>query len=234
MRRLVLALDGLCALRELAGRGGPDPAAAATLATLAGADALQLGASEDGRPVSETDLRDVARAAEALELRIAPTPSLAKVALEARPVRVVLATEGRTGGLPAPLDPRTAGPALPGTIRMLRDAGLTVAALIAPELDAVKTAHAAGIEAVDLWTGATLDLPEPSRRAALERLGDAARLASKLRLEVGVAGGLAARDLAGVLAAAPVAERVVVGRFFVSRALLVGIERAVRDLREAL
>ena len=234
MRRLVLALDGLCALRELAGRGGPDPAAAATLATLAGADALQLGASEDGRPVSEADLRDVARAAEALELRIAPTPSLAKVALEARPVRVVLASEGRAGALPGPLDLRTAGPGLPATIRMLRDAGLYVAAVIAPELDAVKAAHAAGIEAADLWTGATIDLPEPSRRAALERLGDAARLASKLRLEVGVAGGLAARDLAAVLAAAPVAERVVVGRFFVARAVLVGIERAVRDLREAL
>jgi pyridoxine 5-phosphate synthase len=234
VRRLVLALDGLCALRELAGRGGPDPAAAATLAALAGADAVQLGATEDGRPVSEADLRDVTRAAGALELRIAPTPSLAKVALEARPVRVVLAAEGRAGALPGPLDLRLAGPGLPATIRMLRDAGLSVGAIVSPELDAVKAAHAAGIEATDLWTGATLDLPEPSRRAALERLGDAARLASKLRLEVGIAGGLAARDLAGVLAAAPVAERVVVGRFLVSRALLVGIERAVRDLREAL
>jgi pyridoxine 5-phosphate synthase len=234
VRRLVLVLDGLCALRELAGPGGPDPAAAATLATLAGADAVQLGASEDERPVSEADLRDAARAADAFELRIAPTPSLAKLALEARPERVVLASEPRSGILPAPLDLRLAGPGLMATVRELRDAGLRVAALVAPELDAVKAAHAAGVEAADLWTGACLDLPEPSRRAALERLADAARLAAKLRLEVGVSGGLGVRELAPLLAAAPVVERVVVGRFLVSRALLVGLERAVRDLREAL
>lgn len=234
MRRLVLSLDGICALRELSGRGGPDPVAAATLAVLAGADSIQLAFSDDARPVSEADLRDVARAAAALELRIAPTPSLAKVALEARPARVVLSAEARSGGLPGPLDLRTAGAGLGAAVRMLRDAGLRVGALVAPELEAVKAAHAAGIEAADLWTGSSVDLPEPSRRAALERLGDAARLAAKLRLEVGIAGGLGVRDLAPVLAAAPVAERAVVGRAFVARALLVGVERAVRDLREAL
>jgi len=234
VRRLVVALDGLCALRELAGRGGPDPAAAATLAILAGADAVQLAASDDARPVTEADLREVARAAGALELRIAATPSLAKVALEARPVRVVLAAESRAAALPGPLDLRTAGPGLPSTVRMLRDAGLRVTGLVAPELEAVKAAHAVGVDAVDLWTGTSVDLPEPSRRAAFERLGDAARLAAKLRLDVGVAGGLGVRDLAAVLAAAPVAERVVVGRAFVARAVLVGVERAVRDLRDAL
>jgi pyridoxine 5'-phosphate synthase PdxJ len=51
---------------------------------------------------------------------------------------------------------------------------------------------------------------------------------------VGLVGGLGPRDLATVLAAAPVAERIGVGRAFVARALLVGVERAVRDLRERL
>jgi hypothetical protein len=51
---------------------------------------------------------------------------------------------------------------------------------------------------------------------------------------VGVAGSLGLRDLAGVLAAAPVAERVCVGRAFVARAQLLGVERAVRDFRERL
>jgi pyridoxine 5-phosphate synthase len=233
VRSLVVCLDLLCALRELAGRAGPDPVAAATLASLAGCDAVQLGVGEDGRPAGEADVRDVSRAAP-VELRIAPTPSLAKVALETRPVRALLAAEGREGGFAAPLDFRVALPTLASGVRMLRDAGLRVGALVAPDLEAVKAAHSAGVEAVDLWTGATLDLPEPSRRGALERLGDAARLAAKLRLEVGVAGGLGARELAAVLAAAPVIERVCVGRAFVGRAQLVGVERAVRDLRERL
>ncbi len=233
MRSLVVGLDALCGLRELAGPLGPDPAAAALLAALAGAEAVRLGVGEEGRPVSEADLRDVSRAAP-LELRIAPTHSLVKVALEARPVRVVLASEGRDGGFAAPLDFRVVGPALTPAVRMLRDAGLRVGALVAPDLEAVKAVHAADVESAVLFTGALLDLPEPARRSAFERLGDAARLAAKLRLEVGLAGRLALRDLAGVLGAAPVAERVCVGRAFVARAQLVGVERAVRDFRERL
>jgi pyridoxine 5-phosphate synthase len=233
VRALVVSLDALCSLRELCGGSGAEPVAAATLATLAGCDAVQLCVGEDGRPASESDLRDVGRAA-AVELRIAATPSLAKVALEARPVRVVLAAEGRDRGVGGPLDFRLAGPTLGSAVRMLRDAGLRVGALVAPDIEAVKAAHAAHVEATDLWTGATVDLPDASRRVALERLGDAARLAAKLRLEVGVAGGLGLRDLGAVLAAAPVIERVVVGRAFVARAQLLGIERAVHAFRERL
>jgi pyridoxine 5-phosphate synthase len=233
VRSLVVGLDALCALRELAGRGGPDPVAAATLASLAGCDAVQLGVAEEGRPASEADVRDVSRAAP-VELRIAPTPSLAKVALEARPARVVLAAESRDGGSGAPLDFRVLGPGLAAAVRTLRDAGLRVGALVAPDLEAVKAAHAADVEAAYLWTGASLDLPDASRRSALERFGDAARLAAKLRLEVGVSGALGLRDLAAVLAAAPVVERVCIGRAFVARAQLLGVERAVRDLRERI
>jgi pyridoxine 5-phosphate synthase len=233
VRALIVTLDALWALREHTGGRGAEPVAAATLAMLAGCDAVQLGVGEDGRPASEADARETSRAA-ALELRIAPTPSLAKVALEVRPARVVLASEARDGAGSAPLDLRLAGPALAPAVRMLRDAGLKVGALIAPDPEAVKVAHAAHVEAADLFTGTTTDLPEAQKRAALERLGDAARLASKLRLEVGVAGALGLRDLPGVLAAAPVVERVIVGRAFVARAHLVGVERAVATFRERL
>jgi pyridoxine 5-phosphate synthase len=233
VRSLVVGLDALFALREVSGKLGPDPAAAAMLAGLAGAEAVRLGVCEEGRPVSEADLRDVARAAP-IELRIAPTHSLVKVALEARPVRVVLASETRAGGFAAPLDFRVVGPILGPAVRTLRDAGLRVGALLAPDLEAVKAVHAADVASAVLWTGALLELPEPARRSAFERLGDAARLAAKLRLEVGLSGGLGLRDLGSLLAAAPVAERVCVGRAFVALAQLVGVERAVRDFRERL
>ena len=111
MRRLIARRSTRSAtLRETRAGGGADAAAAATLAELAGADAVRLGVGEDGRPVREADLRETSPRGAALELRIAPTPSLAKVALEVRPARVVLASEGRAG--PGPLDLRLAGPAL--------------------------------------------------------------------------------------------------------------------------
>ena len=125
MRALIVTLDSLFALRDATGGKGAEPFAAATLAMLAGCDAIQLGVNEDGRPASEGDAREIARSA-AVELRIVPTPSLAKVALEVRPARVVLASESRDGGLSAPLDLRLAGPALAPAVRMLRDAGLKV------------------------------------------------------------------------------------------------------------
>jgi pyridoxine 5'-phosphate synthase PdxJ len=83
---------------------------------------------------------------------------------------------------------------------------------------------------VELFTGRIVDLPGPERVAALERLGDAAKLAAKLRLPVALAGGIERRNVRALLEAVPVAERVVVGRGLVTAALLVGIDRAVRDL----
>jgi len=228
MRRLVLDLDGLARLREAV--GGPSLPAAAALANVAGADAVRLGLSEELQTVSERDLREVAAAGAALELRMAPIPSLVKAALEARPVRVLLASG--QGGAVLPLDFRAWSNVLAPTLRTLAEAGLASVALVAPDLAHVKAAHAVGARGVELYTGALVDLPLAERAEALARLGDAARLAAKLRLEVGLSGRLDEHSLGPVLEAAPIATSVAIGRAFVRRAALVGIDRATRDLRE--
>ena len=228
MRRLVLDLDGMARLREAV--GGPALPAAAALACMAGADAVRLGISEDREGVGERDLREVAAVGVALELRMAPIPSLVKVALEARPTRVLLASG--VGGGPLPLDFRAWGNALPPALRTLADAGLACVALVSPDLAHVKSAHAVGVHGIELYTGALVDLPLAERAEARARLGDAARLAAKLRLEVGLGGRLDEQSLAAMLEAAPIATSVTVGRAFVARAALVGIDRATRDLRD--
>ena len=229
MRRVTLALDALPALREAIG-ARCDLTAATKLAELAGVRSVRVGVSEELRPVKVQDALSLSENAEAWELRMAPAQGLLKLALEARPGLVVLSAEGWEGdGNASPIDPRTRASALTPIIRSLEEAGLPTAILVAPDLETVKAAHGLGVAAVELFTGATVDLPASERRPELERLGDAARLASKLRLWVGVGGGLDYRSVGEVLAAAPVAERVVVGRAVVSRSLLVGIDRAVRD-----
>ena len=235
MRLLTLSLDALAALRDATEGNQPDLAAAATLAELVGADFIRLGVAEEMRPVREADVRAVRRAATALELRMAPVPALVKVALETQPERLLLASEGRKGRLTSgPLDFRAWGAALPPVVRTLHEAGLQVAVLVSPDLESVKAAHAADLTAVEFFTGTLIDLPEAERRADLERLADATRLAAKLRLSVGIGGGLGTRDLATVLAAAPAVQRVAVGRSLIARALLVGLDRAIRDFRERL
>jgi len=228
MRRLVLGLDGFARLREAV--GGPALPAAAVLASVAGADAVRLAVSEELLAVTEKDLREVAAVGAVLELRMPPIPSLVKTALEARPARVLLASS--QNGASLPLDFRAWGTAVPPALRTLGEAGLLAFALVSPDLAHVKAAHAAGARGVELYTGALVDLPLAERAEALGRLGDAARLAAKLRLEVGLGGRLDEQSLAAVLEAAPIATSVAVGRAFVGRAALVGIDRAARDLRE--
>lgn len=235
MRGLVLELDALPSLREATEASEVDLAAAATLAELAGVHAVRLGVSLDLKPVREEDLHDARRAARRLELRMAPVDALARIALDVRPESVLLAADRREGRSAAsPLDFRHGADGVGAVIRTLGEAGIGVAALVAPSLDAVKAAHAAGVGQVELYTGALVDLPRPARARELESLGDAARLAAKLGLGVGLGGGLGFRSLPEMIEAAPAVERVAVGRAALSRSMLVGLDRTLRDLRALL
>ncbi len=235
MRSLILELDALPSLRDAMAATDVDLPAASALAELAGVDAVRLGVNPDLKPVREEDLRDTRRAARRLELRMPPLESLVRVALDVRPDAVLLASDRREGRTAAsPLDFRTGAIGLSTVLRTFADAGIGVAALVSPTLDAVKTAHANGLSQVELYTGALVDLPPAERRSALKQLGDAARLAAKLQLGLGLAGGLGYRTLPEVVQAAPVAERIAVGRAALTRAVLVGLDRALRDLRALL
>jgi pyridoxine 5-phosphate synthase len=231
-RRLIIALDALPSLRDATASADVDLAAAATLAELAGVDAVRLGMNEDAKPVREEDLAETRRAVRVLELRMPPSPALLRVALGVRPDRVLLSAEGRDGRSPSgPVDLRGRPQPVASLLRALAEAGIPVAASVAPDLETVKHAHGVGVVAVELHTGAIVDLPPAERSAALARLADAVRLASKLRLGIGVGGGLGYRSVEEVLATAPALESVAIGRAAVARAMLVGMDRAVRDLR---
>ncbi|MFQ5416859.1 MAG: pyridoxine 5'-phosphate synthase [Myxococcota bacterium] len=235
MRRLVLILDSLPVLRSAANASEVDVKAAATLAELAAVDAVRLGVNDDLLPVSEQDVADVRRAVRTFELGMSVSPTLIKVALEAQPDRVVLGLVGRDGGLPSqPVDLRGRGVSLAPTVRSLADAGIPVSALVRPELDAVKTAHSEGVDGVEFFTGLIVDLPAGDRARELEALGDASRLASKLGMHIAASGELGYRTLSEVIEHAPAVASVAVGRAIVARALLVGLDRAVRDLRALL
>jgi pyridoxine 5-phosphate synthase len=235
MRGLVVSLDAPAALRDAGGREEPRLAVVAMAAEMAGADGVRLGVNEGMRPVRESDLHDVRRTARELELRLAPAPSLLKLVLEVRPDRVLLAAEPLRGAFEGgPLDSTALRGPVTAAVRALREAGIPAWARVAPDLEAVKAARGAEVAGVELHTVAIVDLPESERPPALERFGDAARLAAKLRLPVRAGGALDARCLRAVLAAAPVVEGVAVGRELAARALLVGIDRAVGDLRAQL
>lgn len=233
--KIVVSLDSWPALRDFAGDARSELSLAASVAELAGVDGVRLGIQEELAPVRESDVVALRAAARSLELRMPISPSLVKIALASRPDRVVLVGERHAGAGPMPpVDARVAGPALASILRTLAEARIAASVRVAPELDAVRAAHALGVADVELFTGWLVDLPEADKRAALVSLGDAARLASKLRMGIALAGGLDDRNLREVIDVAPSADRVVLGRGLARRALLVGLDRAVRDHRDRM
>jgi len=235
MRRLILVLDALPILRTAAAADAVEVAAAATLAELAAIDAVRLRVNEELLPVTAQDVSDVRRVVRTFELGMPVSQGLVKLALEAQPDRVVLGFEGREGGLPSqPLDLRGRGVSLAPIVRSVADAGIPVSALIKPDLENVKAAHGEGVDGVEFYTGAILDLPPRERVRELESLGDAARLASKLHLQISAGGGLGYRSVRDLIEHAPAIAAAAVGRAILARSMLLGLDRAVRDLRELL
>lgn len=231
MVRFSLALDALPTWREAAVLGC-DLETAASLAELAGVDALRLGISEDLRPVTESDVRTLRRKARCFELRMPAAQGTLKVALESRPDLVVLTGPGWDSPCAAvPIDLRGRDTALVPIVRALEEAHIPVAALIVPEMETVKAAHGLGVAGVEFYTGATVDLPAAERRAGFEVLADSSRLAAKLRMSIAAGSGIGYATFSELLESAPGCERIVVGRAVLARALLVGLDRAIRDFR---
>jgi pyridoxine 5-phosphate synthase len=144
---------------------------------------------------------------------------------------VLLASEARDRRRPRARSTCARAPAAGRGRAALAEAGIVAWAVIAPDLEAVKVAHAEGVRGVELFTGALVDLPAAERQVQIEKLADAVRLAAKLRLAIGLGGGLGFRVLRELLEAAPAVERVAIGRAAIARALLVGLDRSVRDLK---
>lgn len=230
-RRLVVGLEAVSELRDRSGGWQPEPVAAATLATLSGADAVSLALQSEGGRVQERDARLLRETLpRAFGLEIAAHTALVRLALEVRADWVVI-SERRPGderrGAAVDLLAQTA--ALGEVLRALEDAKVATHVCVAPDFDQLKTAHRMGASGVRIDTtryaqGPALDDEE------LRRIGDAARFAHKLGLAVSAGGALDYQSVRGVASQADV-RTLHVGRAVVARAVLVGLERAVREMR---
>ena len=119
-------------------------------------------------------------------------------------------------------------------MKTLRDAEIRVSLFIDPDLDQVKAAHRAEAEVVEFHTGRFCDARlEADRRRELSRLVDACKAASKLGLEVAAGHGLNYHNVGPVAALAEI-EELNIGHAIVARAVLVGFERAVREMKELI
>lgn len=230
-RRLVVNVDHVATLRQARRGVEPDPVAAATLALLGGADGIVVHLREDRRHVQGRDVRVLREVVHDLFcLEMAPTQEMLKVALEVRPDSVTLVPERREeltteGGL----DLIGQLGELGEVVRTLEESDIRSCMFIDPELDQIKAAHRIGARAVELHSGRYAEAGE-GRQEELRRICDAARLGAKLKLEVGVGHGLDAHNVRPLVEVEEIQE-FSIGHSIVSRATLIGMERAVMEMR---
>jgi pyridoxine 5-phosphate synthase len=234
--RLGVNVDHVATLRQARRATYPDPAIAAALAELAGADQITIHLREDRRHIQDRDLLVLRKTvATRLNLEMAAAQEMVKIAYEVKPDVVTLVPERREeltteGGL----DAVGGRDQVRRVVKNLRDADIEVSLFIDPDLDQVKSAHRVEASTVEFHTGRYCDARLASdRRKELARLVDACKAAAKLGLQVAAGHGLNYQNVLPVAAIGEI-EELNIGHAIVARAVLVGLERAVREMKELL
>jgi pyridoxine 5-phosphate synthase len=236
MIRLGVNIDHVATVRQARRAQEPDPVQAAVLAELGGADGIGVHLRSDRRHIQDRDveiLRQLVRTR--LNLEMAPTQEMARIALTTKPHQVTLVPERRDeitteGGLDVVLNSVQLKP----LVKTLQEGGVEVSLFVDPDLEQVKAAHKLDARAVEINTAAYADAADhKAREAALRKLADAARLGRRLGLAVHAGHGLGYANVGAVAALGELSE-LNIGHSIVSRALLVGMERAVREMVEAV
>lgn len=238
-KHLGVNIDHIATIREARKIREPDPVAAAVLAELAGAHGITVHLREDRRHIQERDVRLLRGIVTThLNLEMATSQEMVQFAIDVLPDMVTLVPENRKeitteGGLnvAARLDDVTK------VIQTLKNNDIIVSVFVDPETDQIKAARKAGADFVELHTGRFADAFEKSGQAELDRelsqIQDMVALSIKYGLRVNAGHGLNYRNIS-YLAAIDGIEEFNIGHSIVSKAAMVGMERAVREMLELI
>lgn len=234
--RLGVNIDHIATIRQARRTFEPDPVAGAVLATLGGAEIITCHLREDRRHVNDRDVRLLKETVfNKLNLEMAAAEEIVRIALKTRPGQVTLVPEKRAeitteGGL----DVRRGGKRLAQAIARLKRKGILVSLFVAPDPDQIRASAEAGADAVELHTGPYANARiERSAARHLKTLIRAAIMARGLGLRVNAGHGLTYTNIRGMVEALDV-EELHIGHSIVSRAVLVGMERATREMCELI
>ena len=233
--RLGVNIDHVATVRQARQVREPEPVTAALLAELAGADGITVHLRGDRRHIQDRDL-DLLKEVLSVKLNIemAATREMVAIARRVIPAQVTLVPEHpneltTTGGL----DVARHADSLKTTVTRLHEADIQVSLFIDADLKQVRKARAIGAKAIEINTGPYADSSEDDQRKYLAKVVSAARLAKRQRLEVLAGHGLTYLNIEPIASIEEIVE-VNIGHSLVARAVLVGMEQAVRELRHLL
>jgi pyridoxine 5-phosphate synthase len=236
LRRLGVNIDHVATLRQARGGNDPDPLAAAVLVELAGADGIVVHLREDRRHIQDRDLqllRELIRTK--LDLEMAADETMAKIALTVKPDMVTLIPEKRQeltteGGL----DVSAHKDRVQQIVAMLHNGGIPVSLFVEPDLAQIKTAHKISADFVELHTGKYANAKRSKEAdAEVEAITQAAKLAYKLGMGVNAGHGLNYQNVKRLTHIPEIVEYNI-GHSIIARAVMVGLDQAVREMKVLL
>jgi len=232
-------IDHVATVREARKTNEPDPVWAATLAELGGADAITIHLREDRRHIQERDLRVLSESvAVPINLELAAADEVLSIACDARPYQATLVPERREevtteGGL----DVIALRSKVADAVRRLKDAGIVVSLFLDPDPQQVAAGAALGADAIELHTGAYARAStrhnSQQTQAELQTLVTAAKQVRAAGLTLNAGHGLTYRNVKPVAAIDGMHE-LNIGHSIVARAIMVGLEQAVRDMKRLI
>ena len=236
MIRLGVNIDHVATVRQARRAHEPDPVAAAVLATLGGADGITVHLREDRRHIQDRDvnlLREVVTVR--LNLEMAAYDEIIAIALKVKPDEATLVPEKRQeltteGGL----DVASNVASVSAAIDQLKASGIHVSLFIDPEPKQVEAAHRLKADAIEFQTASYSEARgEAAVNRELDKLRAATAQAVAFGLHVHMGHGLNYWNVRPIVRIAGV-EELNIGHSIVSRAVLVGMERAVREMKQVM
>ncbi|HEX8948998.1 MAG TPA: pyridoxine 5'-phosphate synthase [Dissulfurispiraceae bacterium] len=225
-------VDHVATVREARKTFEPDPVMAATLAVLGGADGITAHLREDRRHVHDRDLRLLRELVQCeLNMEMAATEEMIRIAVELKPDLVTLVPEKRQeltteGGL----DVIGQKEHLKGAVKRIHDANIPVSLFINPHIMDVDVSKEIGADMVEIHTGLYANAKGRKQGEELHRVVEAVKIARGLGLGANAGHGLNYFNVKGI-AALEGLRGLYIGHSIISRAVLVGIERAVREMK---
>jgi pyridoxine 5-phosphate synthase len=223
-------------VREARKTNEPDPIWAATLAELGGADGITIHLREDRRHIQDRDLRILRESvAVPINLELAAAEDVLIIACDATPYQATLVPERREevtteGGL----DAAGSRAKVADAVRRLKDAGIVVSLFLDPDARQIETAAVIGADAVELHTGAYGHASTrhhlKQTQTELEKLTLASQQIRDAGLTLNAGHGLTYRNVRPIAAIDGMHE-LNIGHSIVARAIMVGLEQAVRDMK---
>ena len=234
--RLAVNIDHIATIREARKTDEPDPVAAAMLCELAGAQGITVHLRGDRRHIQDRDVELLKKVVTThLNVEMAATTEMVRIAQTIKPDQVTLVPERKDeitteGGLDVVLHSGNVEKA----VAQLVEARIDVSIFVDPDLEQIRQCHKLRAPKIEINTGKFADAWHAGKwQGELEKIATAARAAKKLGLTVLAGHGLTYRNI-DAIATVPEIEELNIGHSIISRAALVGLERAVREMAELM